>query len=149
MPGYGLPRGAKGLLPWAWADTRLTRSHNYWIITTRSSGAPHAMVVWGVWIDGRFYFSTGRESRKARNLAANASCVICTEKAAEAVILEGTATEITDPAAIARVAPAYGKKYKPWKLDPEMGGIYEVQPRVIFGMWEKKFNAATRWIVTR
>src|SRR5262249_11392344 len=146
MPGYGLPRGTKGLLPWTWAETRLTRSHNYWIVTTRPDGTPHAMLVCGVWGDGRFYFSTGRESRKARNLAANPACTVCTEKAAEAAIVEGTAAEITDPAAIARVAPAYNKKYKPWTLDPKMGGIYEVQPRVVFGMYEKQFKAATRWI---
>src|SRR5919109_5523167 len=89
MPGYGLPKGSRGLLPWRWADQRLTRSHNYWIITSRPDGTPHAMIVWGVWEGGRFYFSTGRESRKARNLAKNPSCIVCTEKAAEAVIVEG------------------------------------------------------------
>ena len=49
------------------------------------------MVVWGLWQDGRLFFSTGSKSRKARNLAQNSNCVICTEHAHEAVIVEGVA----------------------------------------------------------
>ena len=26
MPGYGLPKGTKGLLPWGWAEQRLKKS---------------------------------------------------------------------------------------------------------------------------
>src|SRR5918911_2460896 len=96
MPGYGTPRGRKGLLPWTWAEQRLRRSHNYWVITVRPDGTPHAMPVWGIWVDQRFVFSTGAKSRKARNLQANPSCVVCTERSAEAVIVEGTAVTISD-----------------------------------------------------
>ncbi len=49
------------------------------------------MVVWGLWQDGRLLFSTGSESRKARNLAHNPNCVACTERANEAVTVEGVA----------------------------------------------------------
>ena len=62
MPGYGLPEGNKGLLPWSWAEQRLKRSHNYWVTTVKLDGAahnaspfnvsPHTMVVWGLWQDG-------------------------------------------------------------------------------------------------
>ncbi len=34
MPGYGLSTSGRGLLPWKWARDRLTRSHNYWMVTT-------------------------------------------------------------------------------------------------------------------
>jgi len=27
MPGYGLPQGNEGLLPWSWAEQRLKKSH--------------------------------------------------------------------------------------------------------------------------
>ena len=94
MPGYGMPRGTKGLLPWTWAEERLRKSHNYYVMTVRPDATPHAMPVWGIWADGCFYFSTGAKSVKTRNLAANPSCIVCTEKAAEAVIVEGTATAI-------------------------------------------------------
>src|SRR5208282_408027 len=120
-PGYGLPTGNKGLLPWSWAEQRLKKSHNYWITTVKPDGSPHdvsphgvsphTMVVWGLWQDGRFLFSTGSQSRKARNLAQNANCIVCTEHAQEAVIVEGVA-EIADAPARRKFLPVYEKKYK-------------------------------------
>jgi len=148
MPGYGLPAATKGkgLLPWTWAEERLTKSHNYWIATTGPRGGPHVMVVWGVWVGSAFYFSTGRESRKAKNLAANPRCVVCTEKAQDAVIVEGVAKEVTQAAMLKKLAVPYNKKYKPWKLDPELGPVYEVRPEVAFGLRERdEMQSATRW----
>jgi nitroimidazol reductase NimA-like FMN-containing flavoprotein (pyridoxamine 5'-phosphate oxidase superfamily) len=148
MPGYGLPAAddGRGLLPWKWAQARIRKSHNYWIATSRADGTPHVMPVWGIWVDAVFYFSTGRNSRKARNLAENPRCVVCNEQAHEAVVVEGTAEEITDTALLKRLGPHYSKKYKPWKLDPKLGPIYAVRPRVAFGLCEKlTLNSATRW----
>ena len=101
----------EGLLQWSWAEQRLKKSHNYWITTVKPDGAPHTMVVWGLWQDGRFLFSTGSKSRKARNLGQNPSCVVCTEHANEAVIVEGVA-EIADLAARRKLIPTYERKYK-------------------------------------
>ena len=69
--GYGFPSAAEGLLPWKWAEKRLVESHNYWFVSVRPDDAPHAMPIWGIWVDQRFYFSTGGKSRKAKNLARN------------------------------------------------------------------------------
>jgi pyridoxine/pyridoxamine 5'-phosphate oxidase len=145
MPGYGLPKGTKGLLPWSWAEQRLKKSHNYWITTVRPEGAPHTMVVWGLWIDGALYFSTGKQSRKARNLTQNPRCIVCTERADEAVIVEGEALLTQDSSAI-KFFSQYEKKYK-WDMsDMQSEPIYRVSPRVAFGLFEKKFmQAATRW----
>ncbi|MGH8246558.1 MAG: pyridoxamine 5'-phosphate oxidase family protein [Gammaproteobacteria bacterium] len=148
MPGYGIVGPKKGrLLPWRWATERLRKAHNYWISTCRPDGRPHTMPVWGVWLDGAFYFSTGRESRKAHNLAANPRCVVCPEGASEAVILEGVAREVTDDEQIRRIAKVYGAKY-PFALDPSLGPIFAVRPRVAFGQIEKAdlfTKTATRW----
>jgi pyridoxine/pyridoxamine 5'-phosphate oxidase len=133
-------------LPWRWAERRLKKSHNYWLITTRPERTPHAMPVWGVWVDSVFVFSTGRESRKAKNLAANPRCVVCNELAKEAVIVEGEVREVTDSKQIEAFGRPYHRKYKPWKLDPKMGPIFVVRPRTVFAMYEKEFaNAATKW----
>jgi hypothetical protein len=146
MPGYGVTRNRKGLLPWRWAERRLRGSHEYWLITVRPNGRPHAMPVWGIWVDRTFYFGTGRRSRKARNLARNSRCVVGTERADEAVIVEGVAKEVTDRKVLARLARPYHAKYKPWKLDPALGPVYAVRPRVAFGLHEKRFvRTATRW----
>ncbi len=146
MPGYGVPRSRKGLLTWGWAERRLAGSHNYWLVTVRPNGRPHAMPVWGVWVDGSFHFSCGRQSRKARNLARNPRCVVCTDRAHEAVIVAGVAREVKAASQLAPLARPYHAKYKPWTLDPQMGPVYRVRPRVAFGMHEKRFaTAATRW----
>ena len=153
-PGYGFPETTKGLLPWSWAEQRLKKSHNYWITTVRQDGAapsPHTMVVWGLWQDGRFLFSTGAKSRKARNLAANPNCIVCTEDAHEAIIVEGIA-EIANVTARKRMLPAYERKYKfdmsTMKDDilSMKEPVFAVQPRVAFAMWEKHFQSkSTRW----
>jgi Pyridoxamine 5'-phosphate oxidase len=151
MPRYGLPKNNKGLLPWTWADQRLKKSHNYWITTVKPEGSPHTMVVWGLWEDGQLLFSTGSKSRKARNLAENTDCIVCTELANEAVIVEGRA-EIANVAARRKFLPVYERKYK-----FDMGGmkkdilsmkepVFAVRPRVVFGLWEKHFiGKSTRW----
>ena len=150
-PGYGFPTSAKGLLAWSWAEQRLKKSHNYWITTVKPDGSPHTMVVWGLWQDGRFLFSTGAKSRKARNLAKNLNCVVCTERAEEAVIVEGVA-EIADVTAREKFLPPYERKYKfdmsSMKADilSMKEPVFAVRPRVVFAMWEKHFQSrSTRW----
>src|SRR5262245_41139706 len=136
-PGYGIAEGdtGEGLLPWSWAVERLERARNYFLSTTRPDGRPHAMVIWGIWVENIFYFSTGRDSRKARNLAANPNCVVCPEKAEEAVIVEGVADEVKDKKLIGRLDKIYQSKYE-WKLDPKLGPIYAVRPTIAFGFIE-------------
>ena len=147
MPGYGLPDNKKGLLPWKWAEQRLAKSHNYWVTTVRPDGRPHTMVVWGLWLASVFYFSTGRDSQKSKNLNANPNCVVCNERAQEAVIVEGTAHEVREDAQRKRFFRLYERKYKfdmsPYQQEP----IWAVHPVKVFGLDEKlTLNRATRWI---
>jgi nitroimidazol reductase NimA-like FMN-containing flavoprotein (pyridoxamine 5'-phosphate oxidase superfamily) len=147
MKGYGLPEHNKGLLPWKWADERLAKSHNYWVTTVRGDGRPHTMVVWGLWLANVFYFSTGRESQKSRNLRSNPNCVVCNELAHEAVIVEGVAREVRKSEARKRFFRLYERKYKfdmaPYEKEP----IWAAHPVKVFGLDEKlTLNRATRWI---
>ena len=148
MPGYGIrpaPDG-HGLLPWDWATERLSASHNYWLATTRPGGGPHVMPVWGVWLGDRLYFSTGERSRKARHLAFDSRCVLTTEGAAEAVVVEGDAEPLGDPAEVKGLAEAYQEKYE-WDLDPDAGPVFAVRPQVAFGFIEGDLaGSATRWL---
>ena len=105
------------------------------------------MPVWGAWYDNQFYFSTGRESRKARNLAVNAHCIVSIDSGNEPVIVEGIACE-TDAAVLPdRVAESYLAKYE-WQLDPNLGPVFAVRPRVViaFNGNDGEFTrSATRW----
>lgn len=146
MPGYGLTKSRKGLLPWKWAQVRLQKSHQYWIATTRPDGHPHVMVIWGLWLGNDFWFSTGRKSRKARNLAENPRCIVCSDNSAQAVIVEGVAGIVEDATVLKKVFAAYQKKYR---MDVSGMGepVFRLRPEVAFGLFEKKFGeTATRWL---
>src|SRR6266699_437615 len=134
IPGYGLPKSKKGLLPWKWAEDRLQKSRQYWIATTRPDGRPHVMVIWALWMDGALYFSTGSKSRKAQNLGKNPHCTMCTQNAAEAVILEG---DVDTEKSASRIRDLLKLK------EP----VFLLRPKLAFGMAEKTFSkSATRWI---
>jgi hypothetical protein len=146
VPGYQFSAKKKGLLPWTWAVERLQKSRQYWIATSRPDGTPHLMIIWGLWLGETFWFSTGSASRKARNLATNPKCVIGTDDAAKAVILEGAA-ELIDPklAEYEQFVKAYAKKYN-WDVREMEQPVYRVRPNLGFGLFEKKFKqTATRW----
>ena len=49
--GYGIPESEEGMLRWNWAAERLEQARNYWVSTSRPDGRPHAMPVWGIWLD--------------------------------------------------------------------------------------------------
>ena len=141
----------KGLQTWLWALKRLERSHNYWISTTRPDGRPHLMVVWGIWIEQSFWFCTGARTRKSKNLATQSHCVIATEDADEAVILEGQSKHVTGEIQIHGFVAAYNKKYGgdvEALLRNQSSLVFRVQPSKAFGFDEHADNfveSATRW----
>lgn len=147
-PGYGIvgSKEGKGLLPWAWVARKMNRCRTFWVTTIHAGhGRPHVMPVWGVWLDDAFFFSTGRKSRKGQNLMANPACTVTNDEGEEAVIVEGTAEEVKDEAALERFSAAYVKKYG---MDPRGMGepIFIVRPNTVFGLIEKSFpKSATRW----
>ncbi len=154
MPeGYGVPTSSEGMLPWSHADGVLERALNYWISTTRPDGRPHAVPVWGVWLDGTFYFEGGPDTRRGRNLAANPAVAVHVESGDDVVILEGTAQETADPDPVlaVRLAAGFGAKYMPrynYKPEPDSwkeGGLYVVRPQVVLA-WNTFPTTVTRWV---
>jgi hypothetical protein len=152
MPGYGvLPADqGSGLIPWAEAERRLTVSHDYWCATVRPDGRPHVMPVWGVWLDGALWFSSGLRSRKARNLAADARCTLTTDDALNPVVVEGVTERVIDRAAIepfrAALNVKYGADLTAEFLDPGVNGSYAVRPVRAFALNHDDFpGSPTRW----
>jgi len=145
MPGYGISEDLEGALPWSWAEDRLASGRNYWISTVRPDGRPHAMPVWALWHQGVLYFSTSRTSTKARNLLANPNCTVTSESGDEALIVEGLASVIADPAVLQPIWDAYKAKYD-WDVQGEP--MFAVTPSVAFAFLETAAafgTAATRW----
>jgi PPOX class probable F420-dependent enzyme len=159
MPGYGLEGAASApgeRLPWSRVSELIAGARNYWIATARPDGRPHAVPVWGVWIDGVFYFSTGLRSRKARNIAANPQVALHIESGDAAIVLEGRAEQIDLDEALARFVEPYEEKYE-WHPKVGTGGwaeflrrsaVYAVRPRTALSFTEDLPETATRWRFT-
>ena len=145
MPGYGVSESDKGLLPFSWAEQRLSEALRYWVVTVSPSGAPHVMPVWGVWLDRCVWFSTGGRSRKARNLREDPRCSVHTD-GEDPVIVHGSAEFVTDPDELAPLLEAYGAKYPGPPPDTAENPIVRVRPRSAFGLVEREFSTSpTRW----
>jgi hypothetical protein len=152
MPGYGVLRAdqGSGLIPWPEIERRLTVSHDYWVATVRPDGRPHVMPVWGVWLDGRLWFSSGLRSRKARNLAAEPRCTMTTDQAQDPVVLDGLAEQVVDADGIAAFLAAMNGKYDAGMtadfLDPAVNGTFAVRPQRVIALSHDDFTGSpTRW----
>ena len=137
VPGYGIPRSTKGVLPWSWAVDRLERAEIYWLATADAEGSPHLIPIWGSWVAGRWYVEGG-PTRWQRNLRANPRMAIHVEATGkEVVIVEGRATEIVAPAVdlADRILAGY-EKYKPTyeaeAANWAQGGLWELRPEKAF-----------------
>jgi hypothetical protein len=145
MKNYGIAKGKSGLMSWDWVDEQMAKSRNYWIISTRPDGRPHAAPVWGVWHEGALYFGSDPESRKARNIAHQPEIVVHLESGDDTVILEGKVVEERDPERIAPVDKLYAAKYPPFDPTPSAGYLV-LRPHTALAWTEKDFpNTATRW----
>jgi hypothetical protein len=147
--GYGLDAApADGsVLPWSTVVEWLRNSRNYWVTTTRADGRPHAMPVWGLWMDGTLWFSTDPASYKARNLAARPEAVVHLESGDEVCVLEGRVRRITHEELPAEFVNVYDDKYghRLEVTDPAFG-FYVVDASVALTWREEDFpSSATRW----
>jgi PPOX class probable F420-dependent enzyme len=152
MPGYGTagPDEGGGLLPWSWAEERLAAAHDYWLATVGDGGRPHVMPVWGLWRDGAVWFSSGLQSRKARNLAADPRCTVTTDDAHDPVVVEGVAARVADSGELRAFADAvdakYGTSYGVEFYDPAVNGVWRVPPAKAIGLRQDDFTGSpTRW----
>jgi PPOX class probable F420-dependent enzyme len=142
-PGYGISAGEEGMLDWDWAEERLVAARNYWIATTRADGRPHAVPVWGVWLEGALIFGTNPESVKGRNIARDPRVVAHLESGDEVVILEGTITMLDNAAQLQELERVYSAKYE---FDVKLSGAFQLQPDYALAWTESDYpRTATRF----
>lgn len=133
VPGYGIPRSTKGMLPWSWCVERLEAAQIYWLATADGNGAPHLNPIWGAWADGRWYVEGG-PTRWQRNLRANPQMAIHVETSnGDVVIVEGLAAEIVAPREdlAVRILAGYAKYKAIYQADASnwtQGGLWELRP---------------------
>ena len=147
--------GDQRTTPWADARDRLANpgpedySHA-WLVTVRPDGRPHLMPLISFWIDGGLHFIVGEGTRKGRNLASNAWCVVGTENRklpSLDIIVEGRAEPLTDPEEVGRIADEFASKNWPLEVrgsevhgpnaptaGPPPYRIYRLTPDRAFGL---------------
>src|SRR5437867_3708474 len=114
MPaGYGVPKSASGMVPWGTTRTLLERARSYWLVTTDPDGKPHLVGQWGAWIDDRWYFEGGEDTKWPRNVAREPRIAMGAESGTRAVMVEGRAARVpsVERSTSERIAKQYGAKY--------------------------------------
>jgi pyridoxine/pyridoxamine 5'-phosphate oxidase len=133
-----------------------------WLSTTRPDGRPHTAGVGALWLEDRFYFTSGPRTRKSRNLAENPNCVISLSLPDIDVVVEGTAVRVTDDATLQRLAQRYADQgwpasvkdgaftaeYSAPSAGPPPWHLYVVTPTVAFGVATAEPYGAMRWRFT-
>ncbi len=150
---------ARPLPTWAEARRQLAAAETYWLATVRPDGRPHVMPVLAVWLEGAVYFCAGVTTRKARNLARDAHCVLTAASHRLHLVMEGTGAPVRDEATLQRVAAAYASKYD-WPVTVRDGAfsadgaptagpppydVYAVAPTLAFAFGTDESVGATRW----
>lgn len=143
-----------GMLSWAFVEHRMRTAVNYWIASAGGDGRPHAVPVWGAWLDDAFFFvGTGR---KVRNLRANPQAVVHLESGDEVVIVEGRFEEIglRSQEFLQRVDEEFVRKYGTYRPSEHLNGrstssfapegLFAVHPQVVIA-WSGMASDATRW----
>lgn len=72
--------------------------------TVRPEGTPHSAGIGAIWMEGDIYFTSGPDTRKARNLAENPACTISAKLETLDIVFEGEAKRVTDDEILERVA---------------------------------------------
>jgi len=150
---------------WDWACEHLRRSTaTYWLATVRPDGAPQVRPVLAVWVEGRLYVCMGAGTRKARNLARDARCVVTVEHEPLDLVVEGTAAKVRDENILHGVAQAYDTVYgwpvtvRDGALDAAGGAgtagpppydVYQVIPTTAYAFGTDEPLVATRWRFAR
>jgi len=135
-------------LPWEVVRDVLKDTRLYWLATMHPAGRPHVRPVLAVWVDGALYSTSTKASRKGRNLAADPRCTVTARTDTMDVVLEGTATQVTNEDTLHKVAEAYRSKYG-WPVTVTNGAFdapygaptagpppyhpYEITPATVFG----------------
>jgi hypothetical protein len=121
---YDLPA-----LDWAAIEARLDHEltqgpgtggpdrHTCWLTTLDVDGSPHVTGVGGLWVDGAWWFETGRTTRKGRNLARDPRCTLAVATHEFDLVVDGTAGVVTEPDTVAAMAARWAAGGWPCRVD--------------------------------
>jgi len=110
-PDYNIEKSDMGLLDWDFVQDELKDARNYWLSTTTSDCRPHAIPIWGSWVNDVFYFGGGPDTKNRKNLAENPHIVVHSESGTKVVIIEGKVSIEKNRDLILEIQKDYERKY--------------------------------------
>jgi hypothetical protein len=135
--------------------------HTYWLTTLNPDGSPHVTGIGALWFDSVFWFETGERTRKGRNLARDPRCALNISTEEFDLVVEGTAEQITEPAAVAELAKRWAAEGWPARPDdsgqavtaefsapsagPPPWHVYRLTPHTATAVGTVAPFGATRW----
>ena len=137
--------------------------HTVWLTTINPDGSPHATPVGSLQLDGVWYFTSGPTTRKSRNLAADPRCVVSVATHPFDLVIEGTASRVTDAAILRTLAEAYNNEGWPAQVEgdaftaefsapsagPPPWHVFQITPDTVFAFGTAEPFGATKFDVTR
>jgi hypothetical protein len=91
--------------------------HTCWLTTLNADGSPHVTGIGAIWLDGCFWFETGRSTRKGRNLDRDPRCTVAVATGGFDLVVTGEAAVVTDPPTVARLAALWAGEGWPCRVD--------------------------------
>ena len=135
--------------------------HTCWLATIDPDGRPHLTGVGAIWVDGAFWFETGDDTRKARNVARDPRCALSVATHDFDLVVEGEASRVTDRETVAALAARWAAGGWPCEVDESgvaltapfsapSGGrppyfVYSIEPRSATAVATVEPGGATRW----
>jgi hypothetical protein len=84
--------------------------HTAWLTTINPDGSPHLTPVGFAQLGGVWYFTSGHGTRKSRNIAADARCVVSVATHPFDLVIEGSAERVADADELRSVADEYVRR---------------------------------------
>jgi hypothetical protein len=133
--------------------------HTAWLTTINPDGSPHVTPVGVVKVEATWYFSSGRGTRKSRNLIRDSRCVVSVATEPFDLVIEATAQQVSDDAELHTVAAAFRDQGWPAVVDgqalraeysapsagPPPWHAYRVVPATVYALGASEPYGATRF----
>lgn len=127
-------------------DTGGPNRHTAWLTTINPDGTPHVTPVGLIQINAAWYFNSGPESRKLRNIAVDPRCVFSVATHLFDLVIEGSATRVTGGEELRSVADKFNEHGWPARVDgnaltaaysapsagPPPWHVYRINPATVF-----------------